>query len=91
MQHNQMRNISLKTSLKHSHFIKRIINQKVSNLLHLHLDLNKAVQLYQKPVWPAFFYLMNVRDVHLKTLQPRALRVSLLIGEETLVSSHHVC
>lgn len=30
-------NLFLTTSLKHLHFIERIINQKVSNLVHLHL------------------------------------------------------
>ena len=47
-----------------------------------------------KPVRLALFYLMNVRDVHLKPppppTQPRS-QGSLLIGEETLIWSGHVC
>ena len=44
-----------------------------------------------KPVCLALFYLMNVRDVHLKLPPYLVPRGSLLIGKQTLIWSGHVC
>ena len=86
MQHNQRRNISLTTSLKHLHLIKCISHQKVTNLVHIHLDLMKTSACVcpktgvTSPLSP---HEMCVTCI----LKPSnlALRDSLLMGEETLV------
>ena len=85
--------LQLHLKKKHAHFIiERIIHQKVSNLVHLHLDLMKTCACIcpkNRCDQASFTSIMYVTCI----LKPSnlALRVSLLIGEETLVWSSHVC